>query len=52
MDTENKDNLTDVVETLAGVEIPESRLQNDSERTVLNSDGEAITLDQKESTSK
>lgn len=52
MDTEKKDNLTDVVESLENVETPEDSIKDDSEHVVLDSDGEAVTLDQKESDNK
>ena len=52
MDTEKKDNLTDVVEALQEIEIPEDNLSEDSEQTALTEDGERITLDQEESENK
>ena len=52
MDTEKKDNLTDVVESLENVETPEDNLDKEAEQTVLTEDGEAVTLNQEESDNK
>lgn len=52
MDTEKKDNLTDVVETIEGMDTPEDNLSDNTEQTVFTEDGETVTLDQKESDDK
>ena len=52
MDTEKKDNLTDVVEALEEINTPEEKLDENTEQTVLTEDGEVVTLDQEESENK
>lgn len=44
MDTEKKDNLTDITEELEGVETPEDNMDAQTSQTVLDGDGEEVTL--------
>jgi hypothetical protein len=52
MDTEKKDNLTDVVESVEQMDTPEDNLGENTEQTVVTEDGEAVTLDQKKNENK
>ena len=52
MDTEKKDNLTDVVESVEEMETPEEDLEENTEQTVVTEDGDVVTLDQEESENK